>query len=138
MRKQDVVLELVSKHFGVTKERILSKGRMRDVAMAKYMFIYILREHCGMTLTKIASEMGTNGYDHTMVIYGCSRMKNMILSREKPAYDIYKLILKELGEEASEFNIHPKLIIRYPKGFDIQEVIKLINSKHKNLQYELI
>lgn len=136
-RKQDIVLELVSKHFGVEKDVILSKTRTRDITVAKHMFVYILREHCAMTLLKIAKEIPN--YDHSMVIYGCSRMKNMILSRERPAYDVYKAILKELGEESDgEYNIHPKLIIRYPKGFNIQELIQLINSKHKNLEYELI
>lgn len=134
-RKQDIILELVSKHVGVSKEAVLSKGRKRDVTMAKHMFVYILREHCGMTLTKIGDEIPN--YDHTMVIYGCNKMKTMILSRERPVYDIYKSVLKDLGED-QEIVLHPKLVIRYPKGFNIQEVIQLINSKHKNLQYEFI
>lgn len=134
-RKQDIVLELVSKHFGIEKDAILSKSRNREVAMAKHMFVYILREHCAMTLVKIGDEIPN--YDHSMVIYAHTKMKGLILSGDRLASTVYKDIVKELKEE-NTVNIHPKLVISYPRGFNIQEVIKLINSKHENLKYELV
>lgn len=134
-RKQDIVLNLVSKHFGIKKYVILSKSRNREVAMARHMFVYILREHCGMTLVKIAEEIPN--YDHSMVIYAHTKMKGLILSGDRLVSTVYKKILNELKEEDT-INIHPKLVISYPKGFNIQEVIRLINSKHENLQYEFI
>lgn len=140
MRKQDYVLELVAKHFGIDKADILSKGRQKEIAMAKHMFIYILREHCGMTLVKICAEMQNGDYHHSSVISAYSRMRDMILSKDRLCHTIYKAILDEMGEdeEGWQINVLPRLIVRYPKGFNIQEVIKLINSKHKNLEYELI
>lgn len=133
-RKQDIVLELICKHFGIKKYVILSKSRNREVSMARHMFVYILREHCAMTLVKIAEEIPN--YDHSMVIYAHTKMKGLILSEDRLVFTIYKKILNELKEE--EITIHPKLVISYPRGFNIQEVIRLINSKHENLKYELI
>lgn len=141
MRKEDVILQLVSKYYGLSPSVILSKKRTREIVMAKQMCAFLLREHCSMTFVKIANYMtnASHHYDHSCVIYGCRKMKEALLCKEMPSYGIYKAILQELREDGTlSVNVNPKLIIRYPKGFNIQEVIQHINSRFKTLEYELV
>ena len=52
------VIGTVSKYFGISTERILSKDRSKDVALPRQVAMYLMRELGGISLPKIGEELG--------------------------------------------------------------------------------
>lgn len=70
------VLGAVSRYFGISTERLMSRDRSKDVVLPRQMAMYLLREQGNISLPKIGQELG--GRDHTTVMYGCDKMAEMI------------------------------------------------------------
>jgi chromosomal replication initiator protein len=72
----DDVVRMVSKRFGVTIERILSRERSREVALPRQIIMYLLREEANISLPQIGDALG--GRDHTTIMYGCEKIADML------------------------------------------------------------
>jgi chromosomal replication initiator protein len=72
----DDVMRTVSKSFGVTVDRILSRDRSREVALPRQIVMYILREEANISLPQIGDALG--GRDHTTIMYGCEKIADLL------------------------------------------------------------
>jgi chromosomal replication initiator protein len=70
------VVDVVASAFGVSREKILSRERTREVALPRQVVMYLLREEANVSLPQIGEVLG--GRDHTTVIYACEKVADMI------------------------------------------------------------
>ncbi|HAE85184.1 MAG TPA: chromosomal replication initiator protein DnaA [Anaerolineaceae bacterium] len=89
------VIAAVSRFFGVSPERMLSKDRSKDIALPRQIAMYLLREQAGVSLPKIGEELG--GRDHTTVIYACDKVANLIERDERLRRQVLQLSEKIFG-----------------------------------------
>lgn len=70
------VIHVVAHHFGITVERLLGRERSRQIALPRQVAMYLLREDANISLPQIGEALG--GRDHTTVMYGCSKVNDMM------------------------------------------------------------
>lgn len=69
---KEEVIRLVAKEFGITVAEIKSKRRTKEVALARQLAMYLLRNQLGLSLKEVGECFG--GKDHTTVIHACERV----------------------------------------------------------------
>ena len=78
--KQDITVvyiqEVVSKHYNVSVEDILSKKRNHSITVPRHVSMYLTRKLLDLSLPKIGKEFG--GRDHSTVIHGCDKISEDI------------------------------------------------------------
>ena len=71
-REASSVIELVAAHFNLTVAELLGRARTKEVAFARQIAMYILREENGLSLPGIGDQLG--GRDHSTVRYGVEKI----------------------------------------------------------------
>ena len=71
----DRVLSEVSSYFGLTAEDLCSKKRTAEIAMARQIAMYAIREMAAVSLTQIGDVFG--GRDHTTVMHSSDRIEKL-------------------------------------------------------------
>lgn len=71
------VLKEISKNFGVSVKEIKGSGRTKEVALARQVAMFILREEFNYKLEEIAKFL--NREDHTTVMHGIDKVKSKML-----------------------------------------------------------
>ncbi len=79
------VLREVATYYGIPEKKLLKKTRNRKISLVRQIAMYLIRQVCGLPLTKIGELLGVS--DHTSVLYAIRRVEK--LKKEKP----------EIGEE---------------------------------------
>jgi chromosomal replication initiator protein len=72
----DRIIETVAEHYGLTREKLLSRDRSREVALPRQVAMYLIREETSASLPQIGDELG--GRDHTTVMYGCDKISDLM------------------------------------------------------------
>ena len=72
----DGILEIVSEHFAVPIDRILSRSRAREVVVARQLSMFLSKKLTKQALKKIGGHFG--GKDHTTVIYAIKSINNLL------------------------------------------------------------
>jgi chromosomal replication initiator protein len=72
----DRVVDVVASSFGITREKLMSRERTREVALPRQVVMYLLREEANVSLPQIGEVLG--GRDHTTVIYACEKVAALI------------------------------------------------------------
>lgn len=70
------VINTIASVFKVSRDRLISKERSKDVALPRQVAMYILREDANFSLPQIGAELG--GRDHTTVMYGCDKIADLL------------------------------------------------------------
>jgi chromosomal replication initiator protein len=70
------VLETVAQYFDLSTPALSGKSRAKEVAEARHIAMYLLREDAQQRVTEIASLLG--GRDHSTVIYGLRKIDNAV------------------------------------------------------------
>jgi len=73
-REASSVIELVADHFNLTVADLLGRGRTKEVAFARQVAMYLLRQENGLSLPHIGDQLG--GRDHSTVRYGVEKVTN--------------------------------------------------------------
>lgn len=68
------VVSRVAKHFQLTVKEMCSKSRVTPIKNARHVAMYLLSRELGMSLPKIAREVGVK--DHTTVLHGVRKIEN--------------------------------------------------------------
>jgi len=68
----ELIISVVSEHYGVTSDDILSKKRSRDIALPRQIAMYLCRDMTQLSTTNIGRAFG--GRDHTTVMHGCDKI----------------------------------------------------------------
>lgn len=90
----DDVINAVSRRYGIPAADILSEKRNREVMIPRQMAIYLAREICSASTTRIGDAFGR---DHSTVMHACKKAEEMIRdSRDASAMaEQIRLILTE-------------------------------------------
>lgn len=72
---EKIILE-VGKVYNVSAADIRGKGRRQEIAEARKMSMYIIKEVCGLTMEEIGKEFG--GRDHSTVVYSISNVSQRL------------------------------------------------------------
>lgn len=75
------LVEAVGKAFGISQERLLSRDRSAEVALARQVAMYLLREEAQLSLPVIGELLG--GRDHTTVMHGCQKIGELLERDER-------------------------------------------------------
>lgn len=70
------IIAVVAEHYGTTPESILGDKRTKEVAWARQVVMFLIREETEMSLPAIGKALGNR--DHTTVMYGCEKVADMI------------------------------------------------------------
>lgn len=80
------VLATVASRFAVTGDALLSKSRERQVAWARQVAMYLMREETGLSLFQIGAQLG--GRDHTTIMHGCATVAKRIAEDARARADV--------------------------------------------------
>ena len=70
------IITLVEKHFNLKENSLVSSKRSKDIAFARHIAMYIMRELTEMSTPKIGQELG--GRDHSTVLNGINKVEEAI------------------------------------------------------------
>jgi chromosomal replication initiator protein len=90
----DRIQEVVSAHFRVPLQLMMSNKRSKDVAMARQVAMYLSRELTKSSLPDIGRQFHK---DHTTVIHGCEKIKRLMDSDELFKSEIDQLVSRLQG-----------------------------------------
>ncbi len=94
----DRVLSEVSSYFGLTAEDLCSKKRTAEIAMARQIAMYALREMAAVSLTQIGDVFG--GRDHTTVMHSIHKVEDEMKVNPHLKSDVDEIManIKAAGE----------------------------------------
>ncbi len=72
-----LIIEVVSEHFGITVDQIMSKSRTSDVSKPRQIAMYLCKTMTDHPLDSIGQLLG--GRDHSTVIHGINKVKDEIM-----------------------------------------------------------
>jgi chromosomal replication initiator protein len=90
----DRIQEVVSAHFKVPLQLLMSNKRSKEVAMARQVAMYLSRELTKSSLPDIGKQFHK---DHTTVIHGCEKIRRLIDSDELFKSEIDQLVSRLQG-----------------------------------------
>jgi chromosomal replication initiator protein len=70
------VLQAIAQYFDLATEALTGKSRAKEIAEARHIAMYLLREDAHQRVTEIASLLG--GRDHSTIIYGLRKVDNAL------------------------------------------------------------
>ena len=69
----ELIVTTVAGHFGLSEEDMYSKKRSREIANARQVAMFLMRDMAQMSTTAVGRVFG--GRDHTTVMHGCSKVE---------------------------------------------------------------
>jgi chromosomal replication initiator protein len=72
----DQIIEEVARFYNLTVEDLIGPDRSKEVAMARQVAMYLVREDTDASLPDVGKMLG--GRDHTTIIYGCKKIADII------------------------------------------------------------
>lgn len=90
----NLIIEVVSEHFGVKPEDITSKKRNAEFVMPRQIIMYLCRKLTDTSYTSIAKLL--NKKDHTTIIHGCNKIEEE-LSTNKDLQNKMEVIEKKIN-----------------------------------------
>lgn len=75
------IVNTVASVFKISRDRMLSRDRSREIAVPRQLAMYLMREDIGLSLPQIGNEVG--GRDHTTVMYACEKMNGLMSSDDR-------------------------------------------------------
>ena len=70
------IIQLVSNHYSLTEDELVSKKRSREIALPRQIAMYMIREMTQMSTTAIGRSFG--GRDHTTVMHACEKIADQM------------------------------------------------------------
>jgi chromosomal replication initiator protein len=80
------IIAAVSKRFGLEEEQLIGRNRSKDVALARQVAMYLIREETSNSLPKIGDVLG--GRDHSTILYGCGKIGEQLETDEALRRDV--------------------------------------------------
>ena len=74
--QEDGIIKAVAEYFSVSEADILSQRRNREIAQARQMAMYLIREQTQLSTTRIGDLFG--GRDHTTVMHACKIIGELV------------------------------------------------------------
>ena len=78
----DKIKKTVAEYYNLSLAQLVSKSRMSNIAMARHISMYLIRDLLNMSYIKIGEEFG--GRDHSTVMTACDKVSRML--KKDPKY----------------------------------------------------
>ncbi len=70
------ILAVVAEHCGVAEDQLLGRSRRQEIALARQVAMFLMREETKTSLPQIGAAVG--GRDHTTVMHGCAKIAELL------------------------------------------------------------
>ena len=90
------ILDIVCRYYQLTKEDINGSSRVKAIAMARQIAMYLCREMTDLSLPKIGELFGR---DHTTVMYACKKVSEMMRERHYVYNQVTEMIERIRGQQ---------------------------------------
>lgn len=80
LRTPSAIIQVVAEHYDLAVEDLTGRSRTKDIAHARQMTMYLLREENAMSLPSIGDHLG--GRDHSTVRHGVEKISNDVATDE--------------------------------------------------------
>ena len=84
--RAEQIIEAVSKFYEIEKDKLLGKSRTKEVAEARQIAMYLLRDELNFSYTNIGERLG--GRDHTTVLHAIEKISKELEENEKLKNDL--------------------------------------------------
>ncbi len=78
----DMIVENTAEYFGLNPDAIFAKSRIRDIADARQMIMYLCSKHTGLSTPAIGAKLNR---EHSTVLHGISAVKDRIATNRETA-----------------------------------------------------
>ena len=92
------IIKTVADYYKLSISDLKAKKRSKNIALARQIAMYIIRETTDYSTTEIGSEF--NGRDHTTVMHSCQKIEDLVKFDASFASVVNRLI-KECKEKSS-------------------------------------
>ena len=89
-----LVIEIVSEHFNISTDQMISKNRSNDIARPRQIAMYLCKNMTDTSLDTIGSLLG--GRDHSTVIHGVNKIEAEVASNESTS-NVSSIIKKKIN-----------------------------------------
>ena len=122
MLTKENLLSVISFVSGLPEDAIRSQNRARGLVLCRHAYYFIARQNMGLKLAEIGEVFGA---DHTTVIHGVQKVKDMLsIGDEITSQFIYQVNLCI----AEKYLIPTRLIISIPSEIESDEVIDYLKG----------
>lgn len=83
---KDLLKKIVCAYYGASWEKIISRGRPRELSDAMFVYMYIARNVLKCSFKEIAEDCGDR--NHATAINGIYQVENYITTKDSVAYDL--------------------------------------------------
>lgn len=94
----DEVIELVSEVTGFTSIEIKSKWRNRELVLARFIVVHLVREMYGSSVTLVTLGKCLGGRDHSTIIHAIDTLNDWINTKDRLAIKTLELCLEKHRE----------------------------------------
>lgn len=92
----DMIIEAVSKYFGLEPEDIISPRRDRQIVQPRHIAFYLCRELTDLSTSRIGDEFG--GRDHATILNGISKIRNALKTDDTIKNYVEDITMRLRGE----------------------------------------
>lgn len=89
-----LIIEVVSEHFHISVDQMISKTRSKDITWARHVAMYLCKSMTDNTLDVIGQLLG--GRDHSTIINGVKKV-SMLYDNDKETHDLIETIKKKIN-----------------------------------------
>lgn len=89
-----LIVEVVSEHFGISMDQMISKGRSNNIARPRQIAMYLCKELTNEPLSTIGTLLG--GRDHSTILHGVNKIQKD-LSTDRGLKDSIETIKKKIN-----------------------------------------
>ena len=116
------LLSVISFVSGLPEDAIMSQNRSRGLVLCRHAYFYIAREKLGLKLAEIGEVFGS---DHTTVIHGICKVKDMLSIEDQITCDFINQVNMCIKEKHL---IQTKIFVTIPETFNADEIISAIEN----------
>jgi len=120
MLTKENLLSVISFVSGLPEDAIRSQNRARGLVLCRHAYYFIARQNMGLKLAEIGEVFGA---DHTTVIYGVQKVKDMLSIKDEITSQFIDQVNLCITEK---YLIPTRLIISIPSDIDSEEVIRYL------------
>lgn len=114
------LLSVISFVSGQPEDAIMSQNRSRGLVLCRHAYYFIARNKMGLKLVDIGALFGS---DHTTVIHGINKIKDMISIKDEITCEFIDQVNLCIQEK---YLIPTRLIVSIPDKIKSEEVIKYL------------
>ena len=91
----DRIQDVVSAHFKISLDLLVSNKRSKEIAMARQVAMYLARQLTKSSLPDIGRQFG--GKDHTTVLHACEKIRRLVESDGQLKAELDQLVSRLQG-----------------------------------------